>query len=124
MNRRCLLGSVARTLVFYEVLGGVRVWRVGRVVVPVGAGGGLWGRLGASGPIGGFWGSPLNLPGGTPKGAVGGFWEPLGGFGGLWELLGASGGLWGRLGASGWSVFVCLFVCLFVCVFVRFAKKW
>ncbi len=34
-----LFGSVARNPVFYEVLGGVRVWRAGRVVVGCGPGG-------------------------------------------------------------------------------------
>ena len=103
---------------FYEVLGGVRVWRAGRgaglgssrglswgscgPLSPLG--GGLWGRLGASRLSGRIWGSlggPPGPPSETPKEVLEGFWGPLGASGGRCGSLGASGGRCGSLGASG-----------------------
>ena len=83
------------TFVFYEVLGGVRVWRAGRGAGLGGSRGlswGLWGPLGAS-----------RGPAGTPeenyRGGSGSSWETLATSGGLRRLVGlyeaASGGLWG-----------------------------
>jgi hypothetical protein len=95
---RACLGRLLETLVFYEVLGGVRVWRAGRGAGLGGSRGLSWGswgplgrlgasglgRLGASGLSGGLWGSlggPPGPPNGTPER----------------RLWGVSGGLWGCL---------------------------
>ena len=77
---RVCLCRLLETLVFYKVLGGVRVWRAGR-------GAGLWGLGVSPGASRG--------PAGTPKedyrggsGSSWRLWRPLGVFGSMW----ASGG--------------------------------
>ena len=81
---RACLGRLLETLVFYEVLGGVRVWRAGRDAGLGGSRGVSWGLWG---PLGAFRG-----PAGTPKENY------RGGSGSSWETLATSGGLRGPVG--------------------------
>ena len=78
---RACLGRLLETLVFYEVLGGVRVWRAGRDAGLGGSGGVSWG----------LWG-PLGADPQTPKENY------RGGSGSSWETLATSGGLRGPVG--------------------------
>ena len=92
---RVCLCRLPETLVFYEVLGGVRVWRAGRGAGLRGSRGLSWG---AFGPSGGLWLGSL--------GASGNLWGPLGASGWLagspkrdpkGGAGGVSGGLWGPI---------------------------
>ena len=105
------MGRLLETLVFYEVLGGVRVWRAGRGAGLGGSRGLSWGSWGPLGPWGPLGGGVWELLGSL--GASGGLWVARrvpqtrpqrrlwGVSGGLWGPLGASGGRWGPLGAAG-----------------------
>ena len=90
------MGRLLETLVFYEVLGEVRVWRAG---LGAGLGGSRGLSWGLSGPLGG----PPRPPRRTTEEALaapGRLWRPLGVFGGLCGPLGGFGGLRGLLRAS------------------------
>ena len=90
------MGRLLEPLVFYEVLGEVRVWRVG-------LGAGLGGSRGLSWSLSGPLGGPPRPPRRTTEEALaapGRLWRPLGVFGGLCGPLGGFGGLRGLLRAS------------------------